>query len=209
MKTLRMLTVVLVSGCLAAGTLSAEEKKAGEKKPAEKKPAAAQDEAAMMEAWKAYMTPSEGHKKMEPMIGSWTAKTTSWMAPGAPPMESMGEASMKWILGGRYVQQDFKSTFMNQPFEGIGIFAFDNATKQYVSSWIDSMSTGLMLMKGKEDAKGKLVQTGAFDDFMTKKPVKMKSAVTWKDADTMLFEMWSEAEGKMFKSMEIVYSRKK
>ncbi len=33
---------------------------------------------------------------------------------------------------------------MGMPFEGMGIDGYDNLAKQYVSTWVDNMGTGIM-----------------------------------------------------------------
>jgi len=38
---------------------------------------------------------------------------------------------------------------MGMPFEGMGLDGYDNASKEYISIWIDNMGTGIMYMKGK------------------------------------------------------------
>src|SRR3989442_441387 len=65
--------------------------------------AAPTDEKAMMEAWAKVATPGEAHKWLEPVVGTWDAKITMWMTPGAPPQESTGTSENKWVLGGRFV----------------------------------------------------------------------------------------------------------
>src|SRR5438874_2282495 len=103
------------------------------------------EEQAMMAAWMKYMTPSEGHKALDGMVGTFDAKVTSTMMPGQPPVESTGTDESMWIMGGRYIQEKFSGNFMGQPFTGMGITGYDNAKKQYFGTWIDSMGTGLML----------------------------------------------------------------
>jgi len=49
--------------------------------------APAMDEKAMMEAWTKVATPGEAHKWLETMVGTWGAKITMWMTPGAPTQE--------------------------------------------------------------------------------------------------------------------------
>jgi hypothetical protein len=171
--------------------------------------APAPDEKAMMEAWMKAMTPGDPHKKLESFVGSWDVKVKSWMAPGAPPMESAGKAENTWALGGRYVEQRFDGSFMGQPFAGIGYTGYDNIRKQYVSTWIDSMSTAVMMSTG--SMSGNTFNFNAtVDDPMTGKAQSMTEKVTVTDADHHTMEMWGPGpDGKSFKMMEIAYSRKK
>ncbi len=117
---------------------------------------AADDEAAMMAAWQASMTPSAGHKRLEPMVGTWRTKTTLTMDPSAPSEVSKGRSEHRWVLGGRYVEQRYTGSMMGMPFEGLGFTGYDNNQRKYVGTWMDSFGTGMMNSVGvgrpKDDA---------------------------------------------------------
>lgn len=174
-------------------------------------PAMTPEQMAQMEAWMKASTPGAEHKMLESMAGTWNTRIKSWMAPGAPPMESTGISENKVILGGRYVQVNFEGSFMNMPFSGVGFTGYDNIRKQYVSTWMDNMSTAVMITNGKwDDTMKALVFTGSMDDPLTGKPQPVKETVRVIDADTHVMEMWGPGpDGAMFKMMEITYSRKK
>jgi Protein of unknown function (DUF1579) len=169
----------------------------------------APDQKAMMDAWMKAMTPGEGHKKLEPFVGSFDVKVTSWMAPGAPPAESSGSAEDRWVLGGRYVQEMFDGQFMGQPFSGIGYTGYDNIKKAFVSTWMDNMSTAIMMTKGSMEGNT-MTSSGTMDDPMSGKSQTMNNKVTVLDKDHHTMEMWGPGpDGKAFKMMEISYARKK
>jgi uncharacterized protein DUF1579 len=179
---------------------------------ADDKPAApAPDHKAMMEAWTKFATPGPGHKALEPLVGTWNAKVTSWMAPGAAPIVSDGVSENSWILGGRYLQQKHEGSFMGQPFSGLGYTAYDNYKKQYLATWMDNMGTSILSMAGTADDSGKtLTMEGKMDDFLTGRELTVKSTLRILDGDHDVYEMWSPGpDGKMFKMMEIDYTRKK
>ena len=121
----------------------------------EKKPAKEMDPQAMMEVWKKLSMPGEPHKLFASLAGSWTTTTKEWMEPGKPPSESSGTAEMKMLLDGRFLYQEYNAQMMGQPFSGVGIDAYDNMTKKYVTAWIDSMGTGIFMMEGTASADGK------------------------------------------------------
>jgi hypothetical protein len=177
---------------------------------AEDKPAAPnQDE--MMKAWAAQSTPGPTHKALEGAVGSWDVKTKMWMAPGAPPAESAGTSENKMILGGRFLEQRYEGTMMGQPFSGIGVTGYDNYKKKVVATWIDSMSTSVMVMQGAGDKTGKVITCfGTMDDVVAKKPMKVKSKVTFVDADHHTYESWHTGpDGKWSQDLQISYTRKK
>ena len=209
--------VLLFAGSLALVGLSiasssaarAEDKPKAAPKTAA--PAGAANQEEMMKAWMAVASPGEAHKKLEPVVGSFTVATKMWMDPSKPAEATSGTSENKWALGGRFVEQRVEGTAMGQPFSGVGYTGYDNYKKKYVGSWMDSMGTMIMNSTGTADASGKkLTFWSTIDDVMTKKTVKVKSMVTIVDNDHHTYEMWSPApDGKMFKSLEVQYTRKK
>lgn len=176
-----------------------------------KKKQPAMDENAMMELWMKAMTPGEPHKLLDPFVGTFDFKVTTWMAPGAPPSESTGVSENRWVLGKRYVEQKVTGSFMDMPFEGVGYTGYDNVGKHYFGTWMDTMSTGMMTSTGNVEKDGKTFTfLGSMLDPMTGKAAKVKEKITVRSNDEIVMEMWAEApDGKMFKNMEIVYTRKK
>jgi hypothetical protein len=98
----------------------------------------------MMAAWEKVMHPSEGHRRLEPMVGTWKAKTTFTMTPGAPPSVEENTSEHRLVLGGRFLEQRYTGTAMGMPFEGIGYTGYDNVQKKYVGTWMDNFGTGVM-----------------------------------------------------------------
>ena len=201
---------LLLAGALSGVAAADQAKKPADAAQATDKPAAT-DEKAMMEAWAKVATPAEGHKRLEAVVGTWDAKITMWMAPGAPPQASTGTSENKWVLGGRFVEQRYEGSFMGQPFSGLGHTGYDNYKKKYVGTWMDTMGTMIMVSQGSADATGKtLTMTSTIDDVMTGKPANIKSEIKIVDADHHVMEMWGpDPTGKQFKTMEIQYTRKK
>jgi hypothetical protein len=112
------------------------------------------------------------------------------------------------MLGNRFVQEDFRGKFQGMAFHGIGTTGYDRARKQYFSTWIDSMGTGMMLSAGAIEEGGKrIVFKGTYADPVTGKEQHTRQVLTFEGKDKHLFEMFEEREGKEVKSMELVYSR--
>ena len=198
---MRLKQIILTCLCLivAASSVMANEKKQEGK----------MDMQATMNTYKKLSTPGEPHKQLASLAGSWTTKSKEWMDPSKPPMESTGTCDEKVLLDGRFLQQECTGEMMGQPFTGIGVIGYDNYTKKYVSTWMSSMGTGILVMDGTASADGKTVTLkGGHDD-----PIQghMNHRAVWKlvDANTQVFEMYTIGnEGKETKMMEIVYTRK-
>src|SRR5512146_2222872 len=167
------------------------------------------DPQALMEVYMKLATPGEPHKLFASLAGSWTTQTKEWMEPGKPPTESAGAAEMKMLLDGRFLYQEYNAQMMGQPFSGIGIDAYDNMSKKYVTAWMDSMGTGIFLMEGTASADGRTITLrGSHPE---PGGGKMTHRAIWKiiDADNQTFDMYGSHHGqKEAKMMEITYTRK-
>ena len=169
------------------------------------------EEKAQMDAWMKAATPGDPHKKLQDMVGMWDAKVTMWPAPGVPPQVSMGTSRNTSILGGRWIQQEFTGSAMGQPFTGIGYTGYDNVKKQYVGTWMDSMSTSMMVTTGAPGSAPNTFEfTSSMDDPSSGKTMPVKEKMTVVDANHQTWEMWYPSpDGNMFKMMQIDYARKK
>ena len=164
-----------------------------------------------MKRWQDYATPSEGHLFLKKMEGSWTAKILMWPAPGAPAVSSTASSEMRLILGGRYLEQTHTGSWSGMPFEGRSVMGFDNFSHQMESFWYDSMGTGFLHSVGTLNPEGTVLRDQAETvDTLSGKKVRSRSVTTLVGADTIRMEMFWQKEGEEeFKTMEIVYGRKK
>ena len=138
---------------------------------------------------------------------------TLWSYGGAIPSKSTGTAVSTMIMDGKYQTSTHTGNFMGMPFEGRGLMAYDNATKQFVSSWIDNWGTGIMMMTGGwDDASKTLTLTGTMPDLdRPGKECHMKEVFKVIDDNTQHMEMYGPdpKTGREFKMMEIHSTRKK
>lgn len=170
-------------------------------------PAQEPDHEAMMAAYMKAATPGAEHEKLASMTGTYTTTSRWWQAPDTAPQEATGSAERSMILGGRYLVEKYSGTMMNMPFEGMGIFGYDNVEQQYVSTWVDNMGTGIFSMSGNTDARGNLVLKGQYKDPVSGATKTMRSVST-RTASGEKFEMYDvAADGTEFKAFEIIYTR--
>jgi hypothetical protein len=160
-----------------------------------------------MEACAKAGTPGDAHRKLEPFAGTWKATVRHWMEPGAEPNVSTGVMNNTWVLGHRFLQQEYRDD--SGMFEGSGYWGFNNITGRYEGLWIDTMSTGLMTDAGDCDEAGKIWEMVGEADFpaaghkMTK-----RSVITLHGPDRHTMEMYFIGpDGAEFKAMEIEYTR--
>lgn len=164
----------------------------------------------MMEVYKKIATPGAPHKMLSRLAGSWTIRTKAWMEPDKPPMEGTGICEQKMLFDGRYLQQKYAGEMMGDPFSGINIMGYDNHTKKYVSTWIDSMSTGIYCFEGTGSEDGKTISQECSYDDPVKGPTVWRSVSRIVDDDTVEYEMYFTSQGgKEEKGMETIMTRKK
>ena len=167
------------------------------------------DSAAQMKAWQAYATPGEPHKLMADETGNWNCEMTFWYEPDAKPEKASSTANVKMILGGRYQETNFQGKIMGQPFEGKSTLAYNNASKEYTTTFIDNMGTGMMVAVGKYDEKSKSMELkGDVVNPVSSKKTPYREIYTIVDATTRKMEMFDVKNGKEYKSMEIVMKKK-
>ena len=173
----------------------------------EQKPPSEQEMQAMMAA----ATPGAHHQKLMKSAGTYDV-TVKAMMPGTPPMEAKGTATIEGFMDGRFIMESMKSpSFMGMPWEGRGIYGYDNTTKKHVGTWCDSWGTVLLSLEGTCDGACKVVTlTSNFVDPMTKTTKTAKAVSKEISADEFVLEISDvEKGGKETKVMEINYKRKK
>ncbi|HKX13032.1 MAG TPA: DUF1579 domain-containing protein [bacterium] len=196
-------TAVVLAFSLSLGASAQAADKKGESK--------AQMEAMMAKAKEAG-TPGAGHEVLKPLAGNWTVTSRTWMPGDKKAQESSGASTMTWVLDGRFLRQDFKGNWGGQSFDGLGYLGYDNVKKEYVSTWMDSMSTGMAQAAGQYDPATKTINDqGSFACPVTGEK-NMPFRAEWKivNADNLIYNMYVKGpDGKETRNMEIKYKRAK
>lgn len=167
------------------------------------------DSAAQMKAWQEYATPGNPHKMMADEVGTWNCDMTFWYEPNGKPEKANSVAVIRMILGGRYQESDYKGTMMGQPFEGKSTLAYNNASEEYTTTFIDNMGTGMMVAMGKYDESKKSMELkGEMVNPVNGKKTPYREVYTIVDPKTRKMEMYDVKNGSEYKSMEIVMTKK-
>jgi hypothetical protein len=209
-KYLRCITIATLSAALTL-PLMADDKK--EEKSANKQPSESDMMAMMMDMAK----PGGNHKLLEGGVGSWSYSVKWWMSLDAPPMESTGTSVSRSVMGGRYLITDHTGKMqlpgadgkmVDTEFKGMAVEGYDNTKKKFVSSWIDSMGTGIMSMEGTYDPGTKTLTYAGEYEPMPGTKMKMRQAIKITDKDHRIIEFYEDRGGKEVKTMEMTYTRK-
>lgn len=169
------------------------------------------DSATMKKNWQDYMTPGAMHAMMAKWDGTWDGEVTMWMEPGATPQVSKSTAINKMIMNGLYQQSNHSGNMMGMPFSGQSTVGYDNHKKEFISTWIDNMGSGIMVLKGPwDDASKTMTLKGTMTDPGTKQDADIKETFKIIDDNTQEMEMFVKMpDGSEFKTMTIKYTRKK
>ena len=157
--------------------------------------------------------PGKMHEFLMKGAGTWKGKSTHWMAPGMPPMESEVMATTSAELDGHYVKTEYSGDMPNMgPFRGIGFNGYDNVAQKYVSIWLDNCGTGIMNGEGSLSADGKTMTWNyRFSCPLTKSQQTMRQVERWTGDDAMLLEAYGNdpKSGKEYQMMRLEVARSK
>jgi len=99
--------------------------------------------------WSSLGKPGPSHRLLELFVGSWTTATRMVSDPQASKQKHVGKSRISWILGNRFISEEFEGTMLDLSFQGIGIMGYDNGARRYSSVWADSISTALVSSSGR------------------------------------------------------------
>jgi hypothetical protein len=112
----------------------------------------------MMKKWEEAGTPGAAHKVLNDFAGTWTVTTKWWVeGPDKPPLEYGGTSEVKWVLGGRFLEERYAGEMMGKSFEGAGHMGYDNFRGRYQFVWMDNSSTAIFMGSGTYDSAQKML----------------------------------------------------
>jgi uncharacterized protein DUF1579 len=129
---------------------------------------------------------------------------------GATAAPSTGTSKFSVVLGGRFILEESHDVVFGRPVEGLRIYGYNDATKQYEMARMYTMSNAITLMKGTSDDGGKTIDYAG--DTMTTGmgKVVMHATLRWMSDDEFSVTMLTaSADGKETPFQETIYTRKK
>jgi hypothetical protein len=140
--------------------------------------------------------------------------------PTTPPTVSEGKSKVKWIMDGRFQQEETTGQLMmpgptgemtKMKISGLGLMGYDNYRHMFTGSWIDNLNTRLLTMTGMVDPAGTtFTWYGEMDEPMMGfhgRMVKYRTKVI--DDDHHVFTIYDLHAGDDYKAAEIEYTRAK
>lgn len=162
----------------------------------------------LLEAWQEAWTPGEAHARLAQRTGVWKLTTRTWSDPSEEPVVTETTAIRSMILGGRCLEERVVGEIQGMPFESRGYLGYDNVTHRWWSTWMDTLSTAVVVTTGTSDPDAKeIVLAGEYSDPLTGQQRQVRTVVRFVDRDTEEFEWWERRGDREVKTMEILYQR--
>lgn len=130
---------------------------------------------------------------------------------GAMAQPSSGTCTFSVELGGRFIVEKSHDVVFGRPVDGLRIYGYDDATKQYEMARMYTMSNAITLMKGTSSDEGKTINyVGEASGMNRAGAAPLKAKFVQVDADRFTVTMsTTDANGKDMPFQETIYTRKK
>ena len=167
------------------------------------------DTESLVDTWVRYAMPGDHHKLLSKMAGRWNMAVRYRMNSEMPVVESKGTCERKWILGKRFLLEEFDGGNLALPFQGLAIYGYDSFEQRYTSVWVDTMSTAITTNLGTCRDSCKLIAfVGRHGDPWTGTKRPSRGVTRFVNDNQHVLELYEpDSDGKEFKILEIVYRR--
>jgi hypothetical protein len=152
--------------------------------------------------------PAAEHARLREQAGAWKVHSTFYMDPdpSAPPMECEAKETIE-MFGDFWLRGVYESEFMGQAFRGQTMMGYDPEKKEYVSTWLDTMSPTYFDLRGNYEGDT-LVMKGRAFDCMSKMQANYRTTQVFRSPDERVFEMFMQLpDGNEFRMMTHAYTR--
>jgi Protein of unknown function (DUF1579) len=126
--------------------------------------------------------PGPEHEVLKRDVGTWDATVEIVPGPGMSPITASG-VETNTLFAGRWLLTEYTSEMMGQPFEGHGMSGWDSQKKVYVSTWADTMATGISRGEATFDAATNTMTGWMEIESPAGGTVRVKTVATWPTDD--------------------------
>jgi hypothetical protein len=138
--------------------------------------------------------PGPVHRRLDDLVGNWDVAVQYKF--GDKMQDGKANCEAKWILDGKFLQQDYNSRFQGKRFHVLQLLGYDNARKKTIEIMLDNLSTGLLHNEGSISDDGKVItNAGERRDSTAGKPYKLRTVTTIIDHDHFTLEWFRTDEG--------------
>lgn len=152
-------------------------------------------------------TPSPEMDFLKKDVGAWDCTVKFWEDPNAAPLIDKATETNR-MLGGFWLLADFQGKVGGLEFAGHGTYGYDAEKKQYVGTWMDSLTPFAMQMTGKVDKATETITYTGQGPGMDGKLRTHTLATCYKDGKRVMTMHVESEDGTKNKVMEITYTKK-
>ncbi len=151
--------------------------------------------------------PGEEHRKLDVLAGAWNVTVKFPVGPGKE-IEGKSSCEAKWVMDGRFLRQEYSSSFAGKPLTVVRYLGFDRHKGKFVEVHFESSHTDVMHSEGAISRDGATITSqGTHIDVATGREVKVRSVTTMLDKDAFRLELFY-GEGKEAKAVTLTHKRK-
>lgn len=163
-----------------------------------------------MAAWMESMQPGKPHEMLSKLVGDWEVRTQMFMGRDADPMETIFQSSAEMTMGGRYLEQRGKGSFMGMSMDSLLVLGYDNVRQLFHATMFDSTGTGVRTLYGNLDETGRVLTfVGPMDEPMTGEIGKsFRVVMTFESADRYSYTIDEILYGEPFTVVRAVAIRR-
>jgi len=193
----------LCAAALSIATVSAQDTP---KAPAQ---SAAEELAQALGEYRRASQPGAEHRWLEPLEGEWDMEV-AWKGSDGTPRKVAGEATHRWVLGGRFLLSEAQLTEEGVPLEALSFYGFDANKKRYFALRLDSLSTDYLQLEGNYDvASRSFVLSGKDRDEMSGVQVTYRMRLHVPEPDRHSIELFVDYPGRgPVKILDAAYTRR-
>lgn len=153
--------------------------------------------------------PSEDHKYLKPLVGSWRGKGMARTHPHLKLEPVVCRLQIKWILDGRFLEQRIRCILDGEKLDGVGYLGYDRIAKRYAGAWFNSADSGYTALTGQRKDAVTFIFTLEHNDAVVKKRIRSTNTVTivGPQKHTQVLTVRDPATGKDVVLSRITYTR--
>ncbi len=156
--------------------------------------------------------PGPDHSRLDAIEGEWTTAITVWEDVDAEPEKLTGTSVRKWVLDGRFMEEMATNDNEDEDaFEGRGYIGYNRLTDLYEYAWMTNATTGMFIERGRYDPGDNVLRTRGYDtDPLGGTIILSNTELKIESPDKHVVTSYSTgADGRAWKQLEVVYTRKK